>query len=268
MIKSNQLVVIVSKSDTELKSAIYLRDILAHFKDITTVIVVRKKIKLITINQNSSIRINHRYIREILSVYWDKFSTWVFTLVTSFPYCIGKNKGFHLRRFLRLNEVLSFYQDSRVKYVNDINSEETKFFLDEIEPKIVILAGCGVIKADIINSCNLILNVHSSILPGIRGLDSEFWALKLKKPNLIGHSLHEVNEFIDDGTVLANYKLGLPYLSRIDHKTIRILNIYKGAETIVRYLKAQLDENIETEENIPYCSSPTLLKKVKFYFGK
>lgn len=52
------------------------------------------------------------------------------------------------------------------------------------------------------------INIHSSLWPKYRGIHSIFWAIMNGEKEL-GYTIHEVNEYVDDGDILYQYKF--PY---------------------------------------------------------
>jgi len=51
---------------------------------------------------------------------------------------------------------------------------------------------------------NHVLNIHYSLLPKYRGLHSTVWAILNDEPSL-GLTIHEMNEYIDDGAIVYQY---------------------------------------------------------------
>jgi len=64
-----------------------------------------------------------------------------------------------------------------------------------------IVCGSNIIDKDFAN-CGKILNAHSGIIPGVRGLDSLKWAIYHQK--LVGNTLHIIDEHADAGQVISN----------------------------------------------------------------
>ena len=66
---------------------------------------------------------------------------------------------------------------------------------------IVLIGGSQLIPKNRIKK-NLILNCHSGLIPQTRGLDSFKWAIM--RNQLVGNTLHYINNDIDLGTVIHN----------------------------------------------------------------
>jgi methionyl-tRNA formyltransferase len=60
-----------------------------------------------------------------------------------------------------------------------------------------------------------VLNKHSALLPGFRGLLPVFWAKKEGRP--VGVTIYKVNEKIDEGEILVQDAFDFPGLSVFDH---------------------------------------------------
>jgi len=65
-----------------------------------------------------------------------------------------------------------------------------------------IVCGSNLIEPEFANS-GKILNVHSGLIPTVRGLDSFKWAILLGLP--MGNTLHRINEEADAGEVIAQF---------------------------------------------------------------
>lgn len=72
---------------------------------------------------------------------------------------------------------------------------------NEFKSKIIICAGyTSIIPQKILEKHNLV-NIHYSLLPKYRGLHSTAWAIMNGETEL-GLSIHEMNEYIDDGDII------------------------------------------------------------------
>jgi methionyl-tRNA formyltransferase len=75
-----------------------------------------------------------------------------------------------------------------------------------VEANLYVCAGLTqVLKKEFLET-KKVLNIHYSLLPKYRGLHSTVWAILNDEP-FFGLSIHEMNEFIDDGPILYQYKL-------------------------------------------------------------
>ena len=97
------------------------------------------------------------------------------------------------------NKNVQLYKRHQDSLIDDINESTAHW---------VFLAGWYPVisKIDLQKKCYL--NMHGSLLPKYRGIHSVFWAIMNGEKEL-GYTIHEVNEFVDDGDVLYQYRF--PY---------------------------------------------------------
>jgi methionyl-tRNA formyltransferase len=74
-----------------------------------------------------------------------------------------------------------------------------------VEANLYVCAGLTqILKKEFLDK-HRVLNIHYSLLPKYRGLHSTVWAILNDEP-FFGLSIHEMNEFIDDGPILYQHK--------------------------------------------------------------
>ena len=64
------------------------------------------------------------------------------------------------------------------------------------------------------------INIHGSILPKYRGIHSIFWMI-MNGEEYLGYTVYKVNEFVDDGDIIYQYKF--PY---VDYTISEVHNIF------------------------------------------
>lgn len=75
--------------------------------------------------------------------------------------------------------------------------------VNSASPRAVIVYGGKIIPKTTLDALAFpCINVHGSILPGYRGLDSYWWSLVEKSRDLRGYSVHFVDSGIDSGNLL------------------------------------------------------------------
>lgn len=85
-------------------------------------------------------------------------------------------------------------QDEKIDYFNDV------------DVKLVVCAAyVKIIPSDVLNN-RVVINTHPSLLPKYRGFHSLAWAMLNNEP-VVGFTIHLMNENIDDGDILAQYKI-------------------------------------------------------------
>ena len=107
-------------------------------------------------------------------------------------------------------------------------------------PRTVIVYGGKIIpKATLDNLAYPCINVHASVLPGYRGLDSYWWSLAENNQDSRGYSVHFVDSGIDSGNLL----LVKPYTAKngllSPHLSWRIWIAYDSAKEISKIVSEE-----------------------------
>lgn len=90
--------------------------------------------------------------------------------------------------------------------VKSHNSPECVEILQDLEPDLIVLRGCGIVKKEIIDVPKIgVVNPHYAILPDFRGMDVTEWSVLHEAP--IAVSVHTVNEGVDTGVVLKSREI-------------------------------------------------------------
>ena len=76
---------------------------------------------------------------------------------------------------------------------------------DDIDCKYVFLGGYAKLISPEHLSRKIYINVHGAILPKWRGMHTTFWAI-MNGDKELGVTFHLVNEYMDDGDIIAQYK--------------------------------------------------------------
>ena len=75
----------------------------------------------------------------------------------------------------------------------------------DADAKIYVCAGLTTILKNDFLEAHKVINIHYSLLPKYRGLHSTVWSI-LNDEEYFGLTIHVMNEFIDDGPILYQYK--------------------------------------------------------------
>jgi len=140
------------------------------------------------------------------------------------------------RQWLTLNELIQNYELEH-HATEDINSAETLKTIKSWKPDIVVsLYFDQILKTEAIQVAKIAtINMHAGVLPGYRGVWPEFWAL-YKKEKQAGVTIHYINEKIDEGEILDQYKYDIKEtdsrfglsLRSAHHGARRLLNVLKN----------------------------------------
>lgn len=92
---------------------------------------------------------------------------------------------------------------ARVRHVGSVNSEEARRVLDDLDPALVIVCGTRIIGGKTLRSIRSpVVNYHAGVTPAYRGVHGGYWALVEGRPDLVGSTVHLVDEGIDTGGVI------------------------------------------------------------------
>lgn len=101
--------------------------------------------------------------------------------------------------------------DGPVHRVPSVNSDEARALLREMDPTIVVVNGTRIIGRKTLDAVPArFINMHAGITPLYRGVHGGYWALAEGRPELVGTTVHFVDEGIDTGTIIrqATFTVG------------------------------------------------------------
>ncbi len=88
--------------------------------------------------------------------------------------------------------------------VRSINSEAARDLMRAIDPSVVVVNGTRIIGRKTLACVNAVfLNMHAGITPLYRGVHGGYWALADGNSDLVGTTVHVVDEGIDTGRVIG-----------------------------------------------------------------
>lgn len=87
--------------------------------------------------------------------------------------------------------------------VTTVNGPETAAVLDRYDPAVVVVAGTGLIAADVLDRPVTFLNLHCGLTPAYRGVHGAFWAVVEGHPERAGTTIHLIDAGIDTGGIVA-----------------------------------------------------------------
>lgn len=93
--------------------------------------------------------------------------------------------------------------ERRVHRVSSVNAPETRGLLRRLAPRVVVVNGTRIIGRETLAAVEAaFLNMHAGITPLYRGVHGGYWALRDGRPELVGTTVHLVDEGIDTGGVV------------------------------------------------------------------
>ena len=104
------------------------------------------------------------------------------------------------------NFSLPVYVVSNDEDVLQLTEHTAEVDLSVYDNELLLFAGYKPIVPNAVLEKNCCVNIHCSLLPAFRGLHSTVWAI-LNDEDYLGASIHLMNEYIDDGDILYQYKV-------------------------------------------------------------
>ena len=104
------------------------------------------------------------------------------------------------------NFALPVYVVSNDENVLSLAERTANANLDVYENELLLFAGYKPIVQAPVLQRNTCLNIHYSLLPNYRGLHSTVWEI-LNDEDYLGATIHVMNENIDDGPIVYQYKV-------------------------------------------------------------
>ena len=89
---------------------------------------------------------------------------------------------------------------------DNINSREVEETLSTMRPDLLLDHGTSIVKANILDTAPLALNLHWGLSPYYRGVNCTEWALLHWDPLNIGVTIHKLSAKIDGGEILAQHR--------------------------------------------------------------
>jgi methionyl-tRNA formyltransferase len=97
--------------------------------------------------------------------------------------------------------------DQMVIHVPTANSPEFLDAIENLKPRVVLLAGCRLLTRETLASIPCpVLNYHAGIAPKYRGMNGGYWALATGDTANFGTTVHLVDAGVDTGGVLRQVR--------------------------------------------------------------
>lgn len=149
-----------------------------------------------------------------------------------------------------------------------VEANEIEAILNEIQPKATLIAGAGILPAQLVKN-HRIINSHPAYLPEVRGLDALKWAIHLNKR--IGVTTHFVVENADAGFLIDRKEIPV-----YEHDTFHSLAFRQYIAEIEMLIEAvdliqqktefpALEEKGEVHRRMPKNTEKDLLKDFESY---
>jgi folate-dependent phosphoribosylglycinamide formyltransferase PurN len=144
----------------------------------------------------------------------------------------------------------------RIHHVVSANSEAACALLRRHSPRVVVVFGTRILGRATLGAIPApFINMHAGLTPRYRGAHGGYWALAEGRPDLVGTTIHLVDEGIDTGAVLEQVCF-TPHPAD-NFATYPYLHIAAGVPALRRAVRAALDGHLAT---VPARSGPSRLR--------
>ena len=146
---------------------------------------------------------------------------------------------------------------------NELNSEKSVQFINKLNPDLVIIFGCGLIKNPLFNVLPVnSINLHLGLSPRYRGSATLFWPFYFLEPNLAGTTFHYIVDEPDAGDIIHQ---SVPILETGDgihdvsckavitatKDAIKLIEIFKSKMFFKRFKQRATGKNFLTNDFKP-----------------
>ena len=149
--------------------------------------------------------------------------------------------------------------------VTSVNTPAARAVLKCLNPAVVVLGGTRIVDRETLHAVDApFINMHAGITPRYRGAHGGYWALAEGRPDLVGTTVHFVDEGIDTGRIIAQTTFAVT--PEDSFATYPYLHLAAGIPLLVDAVRAILDGS----SPVGYCrddlsklrSHPTLWEYV------
>jgi len=120
----------------------------------------------------------------------------------------------------RRNKEEEYFDTQRLPYCNvkqvehgSLNSTASVEFVNEVQPGLVMIFGCGMIHGALKNVLPVAVNMHLGLSPRYRGAATLFWPFYFLEPQWAGVTFHKIVDEPDAGEIIHQCR---PALKRGD----------------------------------------------------
>jgi phosphoribosylglycinamide formyltransferase 1 len=143
--------------------------------------------------------------------------------------------------------------------VASVNSEECRSHLRKSNPAVVLVNGTRIIEPATLRSVDApFINMHAGITPLYRGGHGAYWALTENRPDLVGTTIHVLDEGIDTGPILA--QAAFQTTREDSFATYPYLHLAAG----IPYLTRAVEEALEGRM-VPLKDPPKLPSRLRYH---
>lgn len=177
------------------------------------------------------------------------------------------------RRIEEINQTFGLSQDldpADLHRVDSVNSPQTRELLTKLAPDVVVVNGTRIIGRQTRQSVTAaFINMHAGITPAYRGVHGGYWALADGRPELIGTTVHFVDDGIDTGKIIEQ---AFFEISDSDNfATYPLLHTAHGIPILIDAVERALNGSMNVKDALPGLESklryhPTIWQYLRYRF--
>ena len=165
----------------------------------------------------------------------------------------GKRRTEEIKRQYRLDD--STLRNEVIR-VPSVNSVELRQLLRELNPDVIVVNGTRIIGRDTLRATKApFINIHTGITPAYRGTHCGYWAVAEGQPNLVGTTIHYIDEGIDTGPVIEQVACNIDKTDSF--VTYPYLQLANGLPLLLEAIQGSLKGTLAPRQ--PTVSSPSKL---------
>jgi folate-dependent phosphoribosylglycinamide formyltransferase PurN len=137
-----------------------------------------------------------------------------------------------------------------VHRVESANAVEARALLSALAPAVVVVNGTRILNKPTLTAVTApFINMHAGITPAYRGVHGGYWALAEGRPDLVGTTVHRVDEGIDTGSIVDQAFFRVT--EEDSFWTYPYLHTAAGIPLLVRAVEAALNGEIHSRAHDP-----------------
>jgi methionyl-tRNA formyltransferase len=145
-----------------------------------------------------------------------------------------------------------------------LNNDHVRVWLKLVDPDIVFLAGCPIIKDPLFSALpEWKINMHMGLIPWFKGSITMFWPSYMLKPHWSGCSYHVIERLVDTGMLI--HQTSVPIDSSWGLHDLASANYLKSCEDVgkvLRFAEQQVADSVRPNPD------PTLATRGKTFTKK
>ncbi len=153
--------------------------------------------------------------------------------------------------------------------VESANDPGTVALLESLHPRVVVVNGTRILSPTLLRAADCpVINTHAGLTPRYRGVHGGYWALAEGHPELVGTTVHLIDEGIDTGAVLGRARFSPTRRDSV--ATYPYLHLAAGLPLLAEQVRLILQDGrpVQVDDGAPHGESrlyyhPTLAEYLR-----